>query len=350
MKTYVVPIVSVVAAIALLMASWTPVLANGGGASDEPPAAPGGEQPAGESAPPSASDEPPAAPGGEQPAGGSAPPSVSDEPPATPEGEQPPVPDGGPPSDDGAAAEDDASLVIEKSGSHYALSVPSNLSEGIVIDPAGDEPAIRMTKLGISDEDDSLIGAVAVSNEFAIYEEHNSAVLAFEDGGYALLEVIENANSAGALQYHIDLGDGQSISSDGVGGYQVVNEDGENVVALGAPWAVDAAGTDVPTRYQLDENGNLTLEVDHLGGTNYVYPIVADPCWRFWSRGCKKKVAEAAAWGFFSGRAGVALGMAIAGSTAGLGTKVGLTVAVSTVVLSTALGAFRCMMRCDPDP
>ena len=30
MKTYVVPIVSVVAAIALLMASWTPVLANGG--------------------------------------------------------------------------------------------------------------------------------------------------------------------------------------------------------------------------------------------------------------------------------------------------------------------------------
>ena len=314
----------------------------GGGASDEPPAAPGGEQPAGESAPPSASDEPPAAPGGEQPAGESAPPSVSDEPPATPEGEQPPVPDGAPPSDDGAAAEDDASLVIKKSGSHYALSVPSNLSEGIVIDPAGDEPAIRMTKLGISDEDDSSIGAVAVSNEFAIYEEHNSAVLAFEDGGYALLEVIENANSAGALQYHIDLGDGQSISSDGVGGYQVVNEDGENVVALGAPWAVDAAGTDVPTRYQLDENGTLTLEVDHLGGTNYVYPIVADPCWRFWSRGCRRQVAAGAVAGLLWAR--------ITGTVTVLATGGASTPAViGGMAVAAVGGALGCMMFCNPE-
>ena len=50
----------------------------------------------------------------------------------------------------------------------------------------------------------------------------------------------------------------------------------ERIVAdVAAPWARDAAGVDVPTRYEAS-GSTLVQVVEHRGG-NYTYPIVADP-------------------------------------------------------------------------
>lgn len=50
---------------------------------------------------------------------------------------------------------------------------------------------------------------------------------------------------------------------------------GELLVTTTSPWAVDAGGAPVPTRYEVDGN-NLIQVVDH-GDGDYAYPIVADP-------------------------------------------------------------------------
>lgn len=50
----------------------------------------------------------------------------------------------------------------------------------------------------------------------------------------------------------------------------------EKIIAeIAAPWAKDANGTDVPTRYEAD-GSSLIQVVDHRDG-NFAYPVVADP-------------------------------------------------------------------------
>src|SRR5690606_35224627 len=45
------------------------------------------------------------------------------------------------------------------------------------------------------------------------------------------------------------------------------------------PWAIDAEGRQVPTRYEVDDEG-VTQVVDHRAG-DFAYPIVADPKVKF---------------------------------------------------------------------
>ena len=45
---------------------------------------------------------------------------------------------------------------------------------------------------------------------------------------------------------------------------------------IGAPWAVDAAGSPVPASYVV-EDGSITMHVEH--SADVVYPVVADPAY-----------------------------------------------------------------------
>ena len=66
----------------------------------------------------------------------------------------------------------------------------------------------------------------------------------------------------------------------------------------------------MPTRYNMVDDV-LTLEVDHQNsGVNYAYPILADPCWKFLSEGCKKKVAKDAMGGLITARTSVLVAIA----------------------------------------
>lgn len=59
------------------------------------------------------------------------------------------------------------------------------------------------------------------------------------------------------------------------GGLDLLGSDGAVVAQVEAPWAVDAAGRRVPTRYEL-RGTTIRQVVDHRA-TDVAYPVVADP-------------------------------------------------------------------------
>jgi hypothetical protein len=71
----------------------------------------------------------------------------------------------------------------------------------------------------------------------------------------------------GGAAEHLDIREDGSVD--------VLDAEGESIAIIAAPWAVDAAGTPIPTRYKTSGR-TLIQEVEHRDG-HYVYPIVADP-------------------------------------------------------------------------
>lgn len=63
------------------------------------------------------------------------------------------------------------------------------------------------------------------------------------------------------------------------GGIDLVDRRGRLAAQIEAPWAVDAHGRPVPTRFAVS-HGTITQAVDHRAG-DFVYPIIADPKVKF---------------------------------------------------------------------
>ncbi|MDF1487802.1 hypothetical protein [Tessaracoccus caeni] len=89
------------------------------------------------------------------------------------------------------------------------------------------------------------------------------------------LITIESAAAPSEYVFPLDLPEGAQIDLLPDGSAVVLNADQLVLSVIAAPWAVDATGTDVPTRFVLDGD-KLIQEVDHWGAT---YPVVADPFW-----------------------------------------------------------------------
>ena len=72
-----------------------------------------------------------------------------------------------------------------------------------------------------------------------------------------------------------------SLVVDSDGGVVALDGSGQVVAAVDAPWARDANGTEVPTRFVV-EGSTLTQVVDHATAS-FAYPITADPAvWSWW--------------------------------------------------------------------
>lgn len=63
------------------------------------------------------------------------------------------------------------------------------------------------------------------------------------------------------------------------GSVEIVDRSGRIAAQVDAPWAVDAEGRRVPTRFEV-RDGAITQVVDHRSG-DFAYPIVADPKVKF---------------------------------------------------------------------
>lgn len=223
-------------------------------------------------------------------------------------------------------------------GDRYTITAPVNLRDGIVLNPHG-ESAIKLVRLG----------ANTVAGQPASVETYKNLLVVFEEeGGFALLELIENASGASTFSYRLDIGRDQTVAPDGAGGYAVVNKDSEHVVSIGMPWALDANGEKVPTSYTL-EDGILTLRVDHENLAPDAYPVVADPCLRFWAKKCRGKVATAAALGVASSRIVYLVGVTITVVSGGAAAPVTIPGMVGSTVAGGVTGAIACMLSCDPD-
>lgn len=98
------------------------------------------------------------------------------------------------------------------------------------------------------------------------------------DGGARALVVLKDVHASATQRFALNLPQGTSLTEDGAGGYEITREIAEGVHTtigtIDAPWAKDANGRPVPTRYELDGE-SLVQTVDVNEST--AFPVVADP-------------------------------------------------------------------------
>jgi hypothetical protein len=76
--------------------------------------------------------------------------------------------------------------------------------------------------------------------------------------------------------FDVALPGGARLVADGAG-LAALDAEGRSIGALEAPWAVDAAGVAVPTRFEVVDRDTFVQVVEHR--TVATYPVYADPWW-----------------------------------------------------------------------
>ncbi|MGW5240938.1 hypothetical protein ACWEOW_18550 [Monashia sp. NPDC004114] len=101
-----------------------------------------------------------------------------------------------------------------------------------------------------------------------------------ESGDVQLLTVISNQEAPSTYDYPIGLPSGARLVADGSGA-KAVDADGTTLGVFRAPWAKDADGRPVPTRYVV--RGPSLIQVVEHRSANFRYPVVADPIYTLYT-------------------------------------------------------------------
>lgn len=157
----------------------------------------------------------------------------------------------------------------DSSGNH--ISIPADASQGVAFGGASGVmrvkiPEAREVGQGVQISD----GAVAYPSDTG-----SATTVVPLRGGVQLLASIANKNSPTEYTYEFDLQGGQYIEVTNSGA-AVYDASGEIESLIAKPWAVDAEGSEIPTRYDVRGN-SLVQVVDHTSVSDIKYPVVADP-------------------------------------------------------------------------
>ncbi|MFI8345643.1 hypothetical protein ACIF8W_37090 [Streptomyces sp. NPDC085639] len=150
-------------------------------------------------------------------------------------------------------------------------------ADGRVTVAASDGSAVTMTLPAAVDAagTTSAAGTTVYPNAAA---HTDLATQATVGGGARALVTLKDAKAPTTQRFDLGLPEGASLVADGTGGYDIVTSaGGAGLVARGhidAPWAKDAKGNAVPTRYSLEGN---TLVQTIETGPDTAFPVVADP-------------------------------------------------------------------------
>jgi hypothetical protein len=105
-------------------------------------------------------------------------------------------------------------------------------------------------------------------------------VQAVADGGFRVLVTLESAAAPREYRFALGLPEGASARLAADESIVITDRSGRVVGAFDPPWARDAHGEPVPTRYRLA--GNVLIQ-SVMPASRSVYPIVADPSgWWGW--------------------------------------------------------------------
>ena len=153
--------------------------------------------------------------------------------------------------------------------------VPLAAREGVAV-TVGDGGEARSATIELPDEFDASVGAPAEDGTVVFSADDSSdeavAVQTLDDGSTRIQTVIASPAGQHEFEYSMDgylpyqSESGETIFLDGEGHF----------VSVAAPWAVDASGVSVETRYEI-RGGDLVQVV--VPSATTVYPIVADPTW-----------------------------------------------------------------------
>jgi len=161
------------------------------------------------------------------------------------------------------------STVSTSAGVNVDLS--TDASDGISIDsPIAGDLAIGLPFADVAGDAEVVDGVMVYDNGNG----SSTTPLAHADGSVQILTTITGTSAPTEYTYVVDAASGGRLVLTEDGGVDVVGADGFVVSHVLAPWAVDAEGRSVPTRFSINGDA-LTQTIDH--GVATAYPVVADP-------------------------------------------------------------------------
>lgn len=195
----------------------------------------------------------------------------------------------------GAAASSSASQEAEEALAAIAPEAVSNAAEDTIATPAEVTAAAGATtvtlpldpELGITVDTgestftieipsaDTATGSINADSGIVSYDNHDGSAtvaVANEDSSTSLHTIIEGPNAP--QEYSYDYVGDVRLEQLPDGGIVLVDRSGDLVASIAEPWAKDARGRTVSTRY-IVKGSTLTQIVEHDAGS--AYPIVADP-------------------------------------------------------------------------
>jgi hypothetical protein len=98
------------------------------------------------------------------------------------------------------------------------------------------------------------------------------SVVRSDAGSVQIISIMRTRSAPKSQRYTLDLPVGVRVASAG-GGFVLFDTDGGIVGMIEAPWAKDATGRSLPTRYTVD--GNALVQTTDTTGAKF--PVVADP-------------------------------------------------------------------------
>lgn len=175
----------------------------------------------------------------------------------------------------------DASTLVTGEIGESTVAIAADPSDGILIDSG----APVVIELPFAEQADQPVftadGTVAIDNNNGT----STVPVVRTEGSVQVTTVLADAAAPRSFSYALTIPDGYQLTSTPDGGAAIVGADGEQLGAFDAPWALDANGESVPTRYELSGT-TLTQIVEPNADT--AFPVVADPNYKittfYWSK------------------------------------------------------------------
>lgn len=175
-------------------------------------------------------------------------------------------------ADVNSPADDQDAIHAEANGA--AVTVPSDPSDPISLEAPGVSSSYTVTLPFTESADD----AVAEEPGIVSFDNNNGSttvLLAKADGALQIVTVIDVTDSPLTYSYEIGLPPEGRMELSDTNTVVIYGASGEVIGGFLPPWAVDAAGKDIPTHYEI-AGSVLTQIVDHNAATT-IYPVIADP-------------------------------------------------------------------------
>lgn len=154
------------------------------------------------------------------------------------------------------------------------VTIPVDPAGTVALTGADGQPVLR---LGLPDTPQQGDAAVAADGTVTYDDPAGKTALAVQalPDGVRAQTVIARPDAPTEYAYPLTLPPGGTLQPSDDGGFLVLDAAGSPTAQILAPWAKDAAGNQVPTRYQ-QRGPTIVQIVDHRQpGTTY--PVVADP-------------------------------------------------------------------------
>lgn len=182
-----------------------------------------------------------------------------------------------------------------QTGGEQASSVPSNADDAVTVTATDTETGATANLSAGLPFAATASTARSEANGIVSFDNGNGSYtvpVSHADGSLAINTVLTGPSSPTAFAYPLELPAGGSVTVDDNGAVQISDASGMPVGFVDAPWAVDATGAEVPTKFVVE--GNVVTQQVDTSAPGVQFPVVADPS--LWSVignavGCAAEIA-----------------------------------------------------------